>query len=120
MRQRVISEREADLDTRVEATRKAFRAVTGKVGIFISYKRAEHAEAAQALELALRSFGGQKVNVFLNTSSLAYGKNWYQSIGQSLKNAHCFILLVPDDADEREWPIFEAGCFAGGYFQVSA
>ena len=31
----------------------------------------------------------------------------------SLQRANCFILLVPDDTDEREWPIYEAGIFAG-------
>src|SRR5690349_11890514 len=32
---------------------------------------------------------------------------------KNFRRAHCFILLVPDDSDEREWPIFEAGFLMG-------
>lgn len=41
------------------------------------------------------------------------GRDWFNSIKKSLKSANCLVLLVPDDSDEREWPIFEAAFFAG-------
>jgi hypothetical protein len=109
----IVRERPADFNTRLEATRKALHAITGTLNIFISYKRSQHAVPAAKLQTALQAFGGNKVDIFLDTASLAYGKNWYQTIGQKLQDANCFILLVPDDTDEREWPIFETGYFAG-------
>ena len=109
----IVRERPADLDTRVEATKKAFRAISDKLSIFISYKRAQHAQAATKLHNILQLYGSKDVDVFLDTSSLAYGKVWYDKIGERLKEANCFILLVPDDTDERKWPIFETGYFAG-------
>jgi hypothetical protein len=109
----IVRERPADLNTRVEAARKAFRAITDKLSVFISYKRTQHAQAATKLKDTLDAFGNEKVDVFLDTQSLAYGEDWYHKIGERLKEANCFILLVPDVTDEREWPIFETGYFAG-------
>ena len=56
-----------------------------------------------------RRWAATKVNVFLDHAKIPYGRNWYDTIKESLQRANCFVLLVPDDTDEREWPIFEAG-----------
>jgi TIR domain len=109
----IVNESVADLNTRVEATTKAFHAATDKLRIFISYKRARHLPAAQQLKNTLDAFGNEKVDVFLDTESISFGENWFLQIGEALKEANCLLLLVPDADDEREWPIFEAGYFAG-------
>lgn len=97
----------------VQATKKAFEAITGKLRVFLSYKRAQHAEVASLLQKSLQGLGGAKIEVFLDEVRIEAGQDWYNSIRRSLKSANCLILLVPDDSDEREWPIFEAGFFAG-------
>jgi hypothetical protein len=60
----IVNERVADLNTRVEATTKAFHAATDKLRIFISYKRARHLPAAQQLKNILDAFGNDKIDVF--------------------------------------------------------
>jgi hypothetical protein len=103
----------AETDTLVQATKKAFDAITGKLRVFLSYKRAQHKEVAELLRECLEGFGGSKIDVFLDEVKIEAGQDWFNSIKKSLKSANCLVLLVPDDSDEREWPIFEAGFFAG-------
>jgi hypothetical protein len=107
------SEGPADTGTLVQATKKAFEAVTGKLQVFLSYKRAQHADVAELLRSSLQGFGANKIEVFLDAVKIESGRDWFNSIKKNLKSANCLVLLVPDDADEREWPIFEAAFFAG-------
>jgi hypothetical protein len=111
--QGLSSEGPAETETLAQATKKAFNAISGKLRIFLSYKRAQHATAAQALRTSLQGLGGNRINVFLDATRIDPGQDWYKSIKTNLENANCFLLLVPDDSDERDWPIFEAGIFAG-------
>jgi hypothetical protein len=104
----------AETEILVQATRKAFDAITGKLSVFLSYKRAQHKQVAELLRESLEGFGGSKIDVFLDEVRIEAGQDWFNSIKKSLRNANCLVLLVPDDSDEREWPIFEAGFFAGG------
>ena len=53
------------------------------------------------------------MEVFLDEVKIEEGQDWFNSIKKGLKSANCLVLLVPDDSDEREWPIFEAAFFAG-------
>src|SRR4051812_15466914 len=53
----IMTEGPADLDIRIEAIKKAFKAITGKLSIFLSYKRDEHADAAESLEEILKICG---------------------------------------------------------------
>ncbi|MGH6884543.1 MAG: toll/interleukin-1 receptor domain-containing protein [Geminicoccales bacterium] len=103
----------AETETLVQATKKAFDAVTGKLRVFLSYKRAQHADVARQLRDSLEAFGANRVEVFLDEVRIEAGQDWFNSIKKSLKRANCLVLLVPDDSDEREWPIFEAAFFAG-------
>ncbi len=97
----------------VQATKKAFDAITGKLRIFLSYKRVQHADVAGLLRKSLQGLGGTKIDVFLDEMKIESGQDWFNSIRKGLKGANCLVLLVPDDSDEREWPIFEAAFFAG-------
>jgi hypothetical protein len=107
------SEGAVDTETLVQATKKAFEAITGKLRVFLSYKRAQHADVAELLRKSLQGFGANKIEVFLDAVKIESGRDWFNSIKKSLKSANCLVLLVPDDSDEREWPIFEAAFFAG-------
>lgn len=107
------SEGPAATEVLVQATKKAFEAITGKLRIFLSYKRAQHADFARKLRETLQGFGAGKIDVFLDEVKLESGQDWFNSIKKNLKNANCLVLLVPDNSDEREWPIFEAAFFAG-------
>jgi TIR domain len=107
------SEGPAETETLVRATIKAFDAITGKLRVFLSYKRAQHADVAHLLRKSLEGLGANKVEVFLDEVKIEAGQDWFDSIKKSLKSANCLVLLVPDDSDEREWPIFEAAFFAG-------
>ncbi len=109
----LLSNKNAEEDHLVDAVRKCFRVNAEKLNVFVSYKRTQHGPAAQELLKVVQALGGSKVNVFLDHARIPYGRNWYDTIKESLQRANCFILLVPDDSDEREWPIFEAGIFAG-------
>ena len=109
----LCSQGPADIETLVQATKKAFDAITGKLLIFLSYKRAQHAAFAKKFTEILQGFGGDKIDVFLDEVKIEQGHDWYNSIKKHLKSANCLVLLVPDDSDEREWPIFEAAFFAG-------
>jgi hypothetical protein len=91
----------------VQATKKAFDAITGKLRIFLSYKRVQHADVAGLLRKSLQGLGGTKIDVFLDEMKIESGQDWFNSIRKGLKGANCLVLLVPDDSDEREWPIFE-------------
>src|SRR4051794_12318714 len=97
----------------VQATKKAFDAITGKLRIFLSYKRVQHVDVARLLRKTLQGLGGAKIEVFLDEMTIQSGQDWFNSIRKGLKSANCLVLLVPDDSDEREWPIFEAAFFAG-------
>jgi hypothetical protein len=108
-----LSRENAEQDHLVAAVRKSFRVNTGKLNVFVSYKRTQHGPAAHALLKVIQALGGPKVNVFLDHAKIPCGRNWYDTIKENVHQANCFILLVPDDSDEREWPIFEAGIFAG-------
>jgi hypothetical protein len=101
-------------DASLQAKKKAIEAITGKLRVFISYKRESHAEVALDLQETLLAFGSLKMDVFLDAVNIEAGKDWYDSIRKGLRSANCLILLVPDHSGEREWPIFEAGYFAGG------
>jgi len=103
----------AETETLVQATKKAFEAITGKLRVFLSYKRVQHAEVARLLRKTLQGLGGTRIEVFLDEVQIESGQDWFNSIKKSLKSANCLVLLVPDDSDEREWPIFEAAFFAG-------
>ena len=107
------SEGPAETETLVQAAKKAFDAITGKLQVFLSYKRMQHAHVAQLLRKSLQGLGGSKIEVFLDEVKIEAGQDWFNSIKKSLKSANCLVLLVPDDSDEREWPIFEAAFFAG-------
>ena len=109
----LCSEGPAEIDTLVQATKKAFDAITGKLRVFLSYKRAQHAKVALLLRKSLQGLGGGKIEVFLDEVRIEPGQDWYNSIKKSLKRANCLVLLVPDNSDEREWPIFEAAFFVG-------
>ena len=109
----LIQEGPAVTETLVLATKKAFDAIVGKFRVFLSYKRALHADLAKSLRQTLQGLGGAKIDVFLDEVKIQSGKDWFDSIRRGLKGANCLILLVPDDTDEREWPIFEAAFFVG-------
>jgi hypothetical protein len=103
----------AETETLVQAAKKAFDAITGRLRIFLSYKRSKHADVALMLRKTLQGLGGGKIDVFLDEVKIETGQDWFNSIKKSLRSANCLVLLVPDDSDEREWPIFEAAFFAG-------
>jgi TIR domain len=107
------SEGLAETEVLVQATKKAFEAVSGKLRVFLSYKRSQHAEVARLLRTSLQGLGAARINVFLDEAKIEPGQDWFNTIRTNLRSANCFVLLVPDDSDEREWPIFEAGIFAG-------
>ena len=65
------------------------------------------------LRETLLSFAGGKIEILLDEMTIESGEEWFNAIRQNLKKANCLILMVPDDSDEREWPIFEAAFFAG-------
>jgi TIR domain len=92
----------AETDTLVQATKKAFDAITGKLRVFLSYKRAQHKEVAELLRESLEGFGGSNIDVFLDEVKIEAGQDWFSSIKKSLKSANYLVLLVPDDSDERE------------------
>ena len=93
----LIQEGPAETETLVLATKKAFDAIVGKLRVFLSYKRALHADLAKSLRQTLQGLGGAKVDVFLDEVKIQSGKDWFDSIKRGLKGANCLILLVPDD-----------------------
>ena len=109
----LIQEGTTEVETLVMATKKTFDAATGRVRIFLSYKRAMHADVARSLRKTLQALGGSRIDVFLDEVKIESGRDWLDSIKRGLRLANCLILLVPDDFDEREWPIFEAAFFVG-------
>ena len=64
------SEGPAATEVLVQATKKAFEAITGKLRIFLSYKRAQHADFARKLRETLQGFGAGKIDVFLDEVKL--------------------------------------------------
>ena len=44
----------------MQATKKAFDAITGKLRIFLSYKRVQHVDVARLLRKTLQGLGGPR------------------------------------------------------------
>lgn len=96
----------------VPAVLEAARAlIDGKITIFFSYKDRDE-ETAISVIRELRVYAARKLNIiFAAEFKKNFGKNWYKMLREGIKNAHWFILLLPDSSVDWDWCLFETGMF---------
>ena len=99
----------------VQATKKAFDAITGKLRIFLSYKRVQHADVARLLRKSSQGLGGTKIDVFLDEMKSNRAKTGSTRSGRALRvpTASCsWSPTTPTSANGRSSrpPSLPAAC----------
>jgi len=105
-----------DEDSRdvVPAIKKIARALyNNKINIFFSYKLKDEA-VANAVVKAMRS-ASSKLNITY-AREFETGKDYREKILRATRNAHWFILLLPDPAEDWDWCLYESGLFRAKTF----
>lgn len=93
------------------ALAKAVRAIDGQLKIFLSYKQ-KHRQLAQQLVNVLNTFGAGKIDIEWDARNRV-GEAWEDELADKIKDAHWFILFLPDANEDLDWTLFEAGIFRG-------
>jgi TIR domain len=71
-------------------------------GIFISYRRGDSEGQARALSLELANYIGDKA-VFMDVDSIALGRDFRQSLHDSLESCDAFLALIgPSWLDSKD------------------
>jgi hypothetical protein len=94
----------------VPAIKKAARAIyNNRINIFFSYKLKD-VDIATAVVEQIRGISDTKLNVVF-AKEFKTGENYRKEIMRTTRNAHWFILLLPDPADDWDWCLYESGLF---------
>ena len=105
-----------DEDTRdiVPAIKKVARALySNKINVFFSYKLKDEAVASKVVK-AMRS-ASTKLNITY-AKEFESGKDYREKILRATRNAHWFILLLPDPSEDWDWCLYESGLFRAKTF----
>ncbi len=100
-----------DKDSRevVHSIKKFARAIyNNKINVFISYKPKDEA-VATAVVKAMRG-ASSKLNITY-ASEFSSNKDYREKSLRATRNAHWFILLLPDPAEDWDWCLYESGLF---------
>ena len=108
-----LLDREEELETfgrPIAGLRVAARAIAEeRINLFISYKKREE-EVAKHIEQHLSTFGGERIRVNY-AAHFTPGFQWTAQIRAQVRDAHWFILLLPDPSLDWDWVLFETGMF---------
>jgi hypothetical protein len=96
------------------AFKEAVRGILNdRIDVFFSYKSQDEQTAKKVVE-QLRVFAGNKLRIIYAPDFRSdAGTNWNEKIRKGIKNAHWFILLLPDPSVDWDWCLFETGMFRG-------
>ncbi len=101
----------------IAAVKKAARGlVEKKIGVFFSYKEKDESTAMTVVkELRKACWGEYKLQITYaaDFEKEKVGYPWNEAIRKGIKNAHWFILLLPDQSVDLDWCLFETGLFRG-------
>lgn len=90
--------------------------INARIKIFISYKlQQEEARKAREIVDELEQYGGRTLK-FQYAEDLkvgGVGAQYRKKIEQAIKDAHWFILLLPDPSQDLTWCSYETGFFRG-------
>lgn len=95
------------------ALKKLLPALSKKVVfVFFSYKKKDE-ETAKAVVDVLRQNSAEKLQITYQDdfTKEIVGKKWREKIRNTVCRANWFILLLPDPADDWDWPLYESGLF---------
>jgi len=84
----------------------------GRIKVFISYRSARDAAAAEVLASELSGLSGGRIEVTLakEFASRIFGQNYKEEIFTRIQDAHWFFLLASDHSP-NPWCMFETGMF---------
>lgn len=105
-----------DEETRdtIPAIKKVARALhSNQINIFFSYKLKDEAVASSVVK-AMRS-ASTRLNITY-AREFESGKDYREKILRATRNAHWFILLLPDPAEDWDWCLYESGLFRAKTF----
>jgi hypothetical protein len=101
----------------IAAVKKAARGLLDKkVSVFFSYKQKDENTAGTVVkELRKACWGDYKLQITYaaDFEKEKVGYLWNEAIRDGIKNAHWFILLLPDPSADWDWCLFETGMFRG-------
>jgi hypothetical protein len=97
----------------LEALKKLLPALSEKIiHVFFSYKHTNERSATEVVKL-LRTYSADKLKISYGadfTAEIA-GQDWRRKIKDEVCRANWFILLLPEQSDERDWCLYETGMF---------
>jgi hypothetical protein len=96
------------------ALRKVLPALgTGTINVFLSYKRKRDQETAEAIVKTLRKYSANRLRITYQgefTKEIA-GREYEEWIAHNVREAHWFVLLLPEGRKNFEWCMYETGQF---------
>ena len=107
----IKNEEQLDL---IPAVKKLSRALyNNKIKIFFSYKLKDEPAATAVVE-AMRS-ASDRLDITY-AKDFKTGKDYREKIIRATRNAHWFILLLPDPDEDWDWCLYESGLFRANTF----
>jgi hypothetical protein len=102
------------LDARSALSMAANAIVKNNINVFVSYKKQDE-DAARTVVDNLRTYSAGKLTIeyMADFPETIAGEEYSPEIEKSIKNAHWFILLLPDPSVDWDWCLFETGMFKG-------
>ena len=99
----------------IQAIKKSARAIyNNQINIFFSYKLKDETVATAVVE-QIRKVSDSKLKITY-AKEFESGEDYREKILRATRNAHWFILLLPDPNEDWDWCLYESGLFRAKQF----